>query len=269
MTYTPAIDVSQWQGNIDFSQISEPIVILRASYNYQNNNYFDSSCNFNYYNAKQNGKAVGLYHFAGGTDPASEAEFFVQACSPLDEGDVLVLDWEVEINDPVGWSRNFIQHIIDRIHTIPLIYMDTDRENRFDWSPVIQQNVGLYIADYRYGPEETVPIRHWPMYVMHQFNSSPIDHDAWFGTVDEFKQYGFHASGPTPPPPQPTPSPEPTPVPQPTPTPVPAPTPAPTPNPVPDTPPETPKESTKSSLWDRVIEFFNKIKAFLQGYKKG
>lgn len=270
MSYTPALDVSQWQGAIDFTQISEPIVIIKFSGGdgTQTPLYLDSQANHDYYSAKAAGKAIGIYHFLGPTSPTEQADFFLNAASPLDQNDVLCLDFEIETDNPVGRCQEFIQHLIDKGAPIPLIYMDTDRENRFDWSPVINQNVGLCVADYRYGPEDNVPIKHWPTYVMHQFNSSPIDHDAFFGTVEQFKAYGWHdgqPAGTTPPPPNTTPIsevPQPPTPPAPTPPaqtsdPVPVPEPIPPVIPPPVIPPavEPPVETPTPNFFEKFIEW--------------
>jgi cell division septation protein DedD len=266
MSYTPAIDVSQWQGDINFGGISEPIVVIKFSGGDKPGDtlYLDSKANQNYYSAKAAGKAVGMYHFLGGGDPAQQADFFLAACKPLEESDVIVLDFEIETPDPVGRCYTFLKRLIDQGAPIPLIYMDTDRENRFDWSPVIGLNVGLWIADYRFTPDQNVPIRHWPTYVMHQFNSSPIDHDAFFGTVDQFKAYGWHQGQAPVPQPTPEPTPAPAPVPEPTPTPDPVPVPEPTPTPVPE-PAPTPEPTPAPSPTPVVEPYYQTIFKLLFG----
>jgi lysozyme len=259
MSYTPALDVSQWQGYINWAGISEPIVIIKFSGG-DAGLYVDSKANQNYYGAKAAGKAVGMYHFLGTQEPEAEAEYFRQRCSPFDENDVIVVDVEAAVAnlaDCVERVRRFNQYLIDAGAPIPLAYMNTNTENRYDWSPVINQNVGLWVADYRYGPDDNVPIRHWPTYIMHQFNSSPIDHDAFFGSVDQFKAYGWHQAK--------LPNPEPAPVDVP-PTPPPAPTPAPITEPAPVVTP-TPLPVTPAPVDDTnavVKENNNLLKQILQ-----
>lgn len=248
-----AIDVSQWQGVIDWKAVKKAgidIAIIKMSGG-DAGLYTDSKANANYYGAKAAGVALGMYHFAGGVNPENEADFFIASCSPLEQNDVLVLDWEVGNPDPVGWCARFVQRVIDRTGVKPLIYMNTSTENAHNWQPVIDKNIGLWVADYRFGPEANVPIRRWPTYVMHQYTSSGtvtgiagrVDMNEWFGTVAQFKKYGYQPAPQPTPPPEPTP--EPTPVPPtPTPTPPPEPTPTPTPNPDPTPPPAPQPEPT-------------------------
>lgn len=247
MAHIEAIDVSQWQGNINWSAVNRPIAIIKMSGG-DAGLYTDSFANQNYYGAKAAGKLVGGYHFAGGGDPVNEADFFVAAMSPLEENDVLVLDWEIEHANPVGWCQTFVQRVHDRTGIWPLFYTNGARLNQYDWSPV-RNNCGTWVAWYGRDPEGNLPIS--GNYVMHQYTSGGgvpgiagrVDLDAWFGTLEQFKKYGYHAPQPAPtptpapvpvpepapvPPPEPVPDPpKPDPVPEPVPSPVPAPTPAP------------------------------------------
>ncbi len=190
MSWLPAIDVSQYQGAINWSSISEPIVIIKMSGG-DNGLYDDGRAAANYSGAVAAGKAVGGYHFAGGTDPIAEADFFVRAMSPLAENDVLALDWEIQHADPVGWCRSFINHVHDRTGVWCLIYMNLSTLDAYDWSPVLQDS-GLWLADWAVAPDANVPTNH--AYIMQQYNDGPwCDHDAVFMTVGQFKEYGYHS----------------------------------------------------------------------------
>lgn len=230
MSFIPAIDVSQYQGQINWANISEPIVIMRLSYGDAGHGY-DAQASKNYYGAKNAGKAVGCYHFAGGGDPIAEADFFIRGMQPLEENDVMVLDWEIQHNDPVNWCATFMNHVHDKTGAWPLLYINLSTLNSFDWTPVLQ-NCGLWLADWNGNPDGPAVTSH--TYVMQQYNDGPwCDHDAWFGTIDQFKKYGWH---------EPVATPVPTPEPAPQPTPTPDPTPAPEPTPTPVAPPEVPAE---------------------------
>src|SRR3954470_5912939 len=113
-----AIDVSQYQGVIDWNQVQAEIAMIKVSGG-DNGLYYDARATSNYINAKAAGKAVGMYHFAGGGQPEEEADFFIRACSPLEQDDVMVLDWEIQHPNPVEWCRRFIQHVIDKTGVRP------------------------------------------------------------------------------------------------------------------------------------------------------
>ncbi|MDE1829385.1 MAG: glycoside hydrolase family 25 protein [Thaumarchaeota archaeon] len=256
----PAKDISRWQGA--WQDTGEPIVMIKMSGG-DSGLYYDSQANNNYNQAKAAGKHVGGYHFAGGTDPIAEANFFVKAMSPLAENDVLALDWEVSNPNPVGWCNSFVTQVHNTTGVWPLIYMNLSTLNSYDWNPVLA-NCGLWLADWNNNPAGTINTPH--TYVMQQYSDGPnYDHDEWFGTLAEFDAYGWHASTPQP---APAPAPTPQPAPQPTPAPVPAPTPAPTPVPPAPTPAPQPiptpapiptPKPVKVGFWQSIINFFKRL----------
>lgn len=211
MSYAPALDISQWQGDINWSLVDRPIALIKMSGG-DAGLYTDSRATANYYGAKAAGKAIGMYHFAGGGDPVNEADFFIAACSPLEENDVMILDWELPHNDPVGWCKAFRDRVHERTGAWVLLYINLATLNQYDWTPVLD-NSGLWLAAWNNDPEALLTNK---TYVMHQYSSTGTvpgvtgrtDLDAWLGTVEQFKKYGYHApvsstptvSTPTPPP---------------------------------------------------------------------
>lgn len=244
MSWEHAVDISQYQSSDDY----DVHIIMIKMCGGDAGLYYDSRATQHYYAAQNSGKAIGMYHFAGGTDPIAEADFFVRACSPLTENDVMALDWEISNPDPVGWCTQFVNRVHDTTGVWPLIYMNASTVQAHDWSSVLN-NCGLWIAHWGYTPDEDIP--NVPTYVMHQYQGSPLDLDAWFGSVEQFKAYGYHAQPtPTPTPePEPVPSPEPSPEPQP----VPDPTPEPTPSPVPEPIPEPNPEPKPTPNWKGIV----------------
>jgi hypothetical protein len=231
----PAADISKYQGawhdypaDIIFAKISGGDAGL----------YIDPQAATNYNGIIAAGKAFGGYHFAGGTDPVAEANYFLNGMKPWNPGEVAALDWEVSHPDPVGWCSTFTQTVHNATGAWPLIYMNLATLRAYDWSPVLA-NCGLWLADWNNDPNTPVDTG-GKTYVMQQYSDGPnYDHDEWFGTVDEFKKYGWPTPQVTP---APAPAPEPVTAPaQPTPPapetpPAPAPTPEPTVTPTPPTP---------------------------------
>jgi hypothetical protein len=265
MQYIPAVDISQYQGA--YKDYGTPIVFMKMSGG-DAGLYYDAQASGNYYGAKSQGKGVGLYHFAGGGNPVAEADFFVKACSPLEENDVLVLDWEVQHANPVEWCRQFAQRVHDLTGVWVLLYINLATLRAYDWSPVLS-NCGLWIAAWTGDPNVDINTGGFP-YVVHQYRGSPLDLDAVWLTMEQFNRYGYHASTPAPQPePTPVPVPVPEPVPVPTPEPVPTPTPEPTPVPVPvptptPTPEPTPTPPPAKRWFDPLLEFILKLIKRLQ-----
>jgi lysozyme len=200
MSYTAAIDCSQWQGTIAWPLVNVPIAIIKMSGG-DNGLYTDSKANANYYGAKSSGKAIGGYHFAGGKDPVNEADFFIACMSPLEQDDVMILDFEIPHADPVGWCGAFVNRVHDRTGVWPLLYINLATLNAHDWSSVLN-NCGLWLAAWNNDPEAT--LTNHP-YVMHQYSSNGtvpgiggrVDLDAWFGSVAQFRKYGYQVPAPT------------------------------------------------------------------------
>lgn len=234
MSHIDFNDVSQWQGSINWATYPYPIVMIKMSGG-DNGLYYDSKANANYYGAKAAGKAIGMYHFAGGGNPENEADFFIAACSPLEENDVLCLDYELHLADPVGWCQRFVNRVHDRTGVWPLVYLNGSTVNSYNWDSVLN-NCGLWVAYWNYDPEGDPVISR--TYVAQQYTNQGltagingrVDTNAWFGTLAQFKKYGYHA--PVAPP---APAPAPQPVPPPTPVPIP-----PKPDPVPPVDPTPP-----------------------------
>lgn len=214
-------DISYAQGLYNMDANPDPAVMMKMSgaYTVSKGLYYDTQAARNYNNAVRLGKVPLMYHFAGGGDPIAEADWFVKAVSPLAENDCLALDWEIEHSDPVGWCLAFVNEVFNRTGVWPWIYMDIDRLNRFDWTPVLSK-CGLWCAAPSYGFDDNLPIK-YAVIAQQGPIVGGVDTDAFFGTIDQLKKYGYHAPVV---PPTPIPTPEPIP-----PTPEPLPTPEPTP----------------------------------------
>lgn len=271
MAYTKALDISRWQGVIDWNAVKSSgyeIAVIKISGG-DDGLYYDQRASANYYGAQAAGLSLAGYHFAGGTNPTQEAEYFVKGMRPFAENDVFVLDWEVQHTDPVGWCNTFVNHVHDLTGCWPLIYMNASTANSYDWTPVFQ-NCGLWVAAWNNDPDGAAVTPH--TYVMHQYTSDGsvagiagrVDLDAWYGTIDQFKQYGYHApvappappAQPHPAPTPPAPEPAPAPVPEPTPTPAPQPAPVPPvpqPTPTPPVPAPTPKPTPQLNWLQKLI----------------
>ena len=200
MSYTLARDLNEYHPYIGQG---EPIMLLKMSGGdgLSQPLYYDAKASANYAACQRDGKAIGLYHFAGGKDPIVEADFFIKACSPLAENDVLALDiergqaWNLITPDGVAWALTFVTHVHDTTGVWPLVYMNTSTLQSRDWSTVLT-NCALWIADYRYSPDQDVPTGR--PYLIHQYADTPDDMDAVFCDIETFKKYGWHSSIPVP-----------------------------------------------------------------------
>lgn len=89
------IDISNWQGNIDFGAVKNSgiqVVYMKAS---EGNYYRDKFLDQNYNNAKANGLYVGFYHFfRANIDAVAQAQYFVNCIQGKESDCKLCIDIE-------------------------------------------------------------------------------------------------------------------------------------------------------------------------------
>lgn len=228
------VDTSRYQAAIDASALYNNVAfwIIKATGG-DDGLYVDSQFQHSLGGARALKFPRGYYHFAGGGNADAEADLFTNNLSPQ-AGEWLVLDWEIEYDDPVGWCLNWFMRVKQNTasNTGGVLYIDVDRLHRFDWSPVFNFGVSLWVAN-----PSNVPVPY--DYIMQQYGegtrpgiSGAVDLDFYHLDISTFGSFGWQPIPPTPPLPEP-----PVPVPAPPVEPKPVPAPLPTPAPTPTTPP--------------------------------
>jgi GH25 family lysozyme M1 (1,4-beta-N-acetylmuramidase) len=126
----PGLDVSHWQGTIDWTKVAETgrrFVFMKAT---DDVDYRDPTFLTNRAGARANGLLVGAYHFsrpdASPGDARREARFFVSVADPQ-PGDLLpVLDMETKKGlDQEGvtrWARVWVAEVRELTGVTPLVY---------------------------------------------------------------------------------------------------------------------------------------------------
>lgn len=192
------IDISHWQGKMDFDKLKDLIkfIIIKAT---EGTYYTDTEFSRNQIQARWVGIPLGYYHFARpeySTSPEVEAEYFVKTIGKLQEGEVLVLDYESNwTGDVVSWCYRFLNRVFSLTNVRPLIYLNQYLLNRYDWSKIINESFGLWLA--KYDGDSSIPDTSWPTLAMKQFTNAlditnqKVDGDYFFGSVETFKKYGY------------------------------------------------------------------------------
>lgn len=153
-TIYEGIDVSNWQGYIDYNEVKEDgiqIVYIKSS---QGKNITDPYFRINYENAKANNLNIGFYHYltALSTNEAiSEAEYFASVISGTEPNCKLAMDFEQfgglskqEINNI---SRTFLIKVKELTGKDVIIYSDAyNARNTF--SEELARDYPLWIAEY-------------------------------------------------------------------------------------------------------------------------
>lgn len=152
------IDVSDWQGYMDYIQVKNSgieVVYIKAS---QGNNIKDPYFEINYENAKANNLKVGFYHFLTAItveEAEQQATFFASVISEKQADCKLAMDYEqfggVSTEQVNQISMAFMQKVKELTKKQVIIYSDLyNSENTFQSELVSQGELWLaYYGDYR------------------------------------------------------------------------------------------------------------------------
>ena len=189
------IDVSEWQGRINFKEVAESgieVVYIRAS---EGTTYIDPYFMDNYRGAKENGIRVGFYHFltATTTEKAErEAKFFVSNIKGLEPDCKLAMDFEVfnglgreEIN---RISKVFLEKVEELSGKECVIYSDASNA-RDVFDEELAKKYPIWVADYFV--DEPANNGKWDSWVGFQYSdkgrikgiSGNVDRDRFTGGI--------------------------------------------------------------------------------------
>jgi len=169
------IDVSDWQGYINYSEVKNSgieIVYIKAS---QGNSIVDPYFRTNYNNAKANGLKVGLYHFltARSIQEAEEqANYFASVISGTSPDCKLAMDFEVfgNLNDSEinTISFTFLRKVQELTGKEVIIYSDASNAGN-TFSQELANTYPLWVAEYGVTSPRT---GRWSSYEGFQYNDS-------------------------------------------------------------------------------------------------
>lgn len=169
------IDVSGWQGNIDFAQVKNAgieIVYMKAS---EGSYFVDPYFNQNYTNAKANGLKVGFYHYVTARsieEAVAEANFFVATISGKNPDCRLAMDFEsfgdlsVSAINQIGLI--FMQTVESLTKKEMVIYSDTSNASSVFGGELT--NYPLWVA--QYGEPEPTPNGNWNTWAGWQYTDA-------------------------------------------------------------------------------------------------
>lgn len=169
------IDVSEWQGSINFARVKEAgieMVYIRAG---QGFSYKDAQFERNYEEAKRNGLKIGVYHYMTARsveDAKLQAQFFVSLISGKQIDCKLAMDFE-----------SFGSLNKSQINEIAVVYMKEVKRlsgkdvvvysNTYDAKYVFNSEVAnepLWVA--QYGVSEPQDNGNWKNWVGYQYSST-------------------------------------------------------------------------------------------------
>lgn len=166
------IDVSVWQGEVDFAAVRESgieAVYIRSSYGPQGvDRYLES----HYRGAKAAGLHLGFYHFLiaqSEEEAVAEARFFAGLIRPYDYDCRPVMDFETVRGMPRERVNAIAVAFLEEVERLtghrPMVYCDANNASRvFDASVAAYP---LWVAEY--GPEEPNVTANWTAWTGFQY----------------------------------------------------------------------------------------------------
>jgi len=178
------IDVSHWNGNINWNKVQTDFAIIKCS---QGVNSKDPMFETNKKGARDNNILAGYYHFAATNNPVGEADWFVKTVGDIQPGELLALD--AETGQSPQWCRMFLDEVTKQVGFKPLAYVPAG--NGWNWQTLVDGNYGLWIARYT-SSKIFIPwwlsfpprIGQWPFYAIWQYSSKGRENGI-NGFVDE------------------------------------------------------------------------------------
>lgn len=169
------IDVSSWQGNIDFSKVKNSgidIVYIKSS---EGNSYIDPYFESNYQKAKENGLKVGFYHYVTARtveQAKNQANFFSKVISNKQPDCKLAMDFEsfgnLSINQINEISKAFLETLQSVTNKEVLIY-----SNSYSARTIFSNELSIYplwVANY--GVSQPGGNNKWSTWVGWQYTST-------------------------------------------------------------------------------------------------
>jgi GH25 family lysozyme M1 (1,4-beta-N-acetylmuramidase) len=193
------IDISSWQGDVDYGQLSTQFIIIRSSYG---TGYTDAKFIRNRDNVRAKGIPHGFYHYAYPTynTPEAEADWFCSVIGTPATGELLCLDFEEKYPTPVDWCKRFLDRVSSKLNGYkPLIYINKFLMQSYDWKPVVLADYGLWLAYWDYNPDSDPDSSVWSTVALRQYSNSAqvkgivgnVDANVFYGDLEALKKYGY------------------------------------------------------------------------------
>jgi len=210
------VDVSKWQGVINWDALAPAVdfAFMRMSVGcpdpgQSDDLYVDAQFVRNYNEATARNELVGVYHYCYPqyNEPENEARFVARSARRfLNKPTVIALDYEESSSkNPVDWANRFFDTLNAELGYRAMLYINKSLNDQYDWSPVVADNNGLWLARWDY--KETITENtDWPFVAVKQYSNkeniggiSPVDADLFNGTAEQFLKYCFDQTPVTPP----------------------------------------------------------------------
>jgi lysozyme len=211
----PGIDVSHWDGTIDWATVKGTGVLWGYAKATESTNYTDPTFATHWAGMKSAGVLRGAYHFFHpDVDGKAQADYFISVMGTLGADDLPpMLDWEVSNGASGSTAKNNAKAFIDEVKTVTgrttVIYTSPGLWSGFGVSPPSAFAAQpLWVAHYLYctsgsGCCPTIP-NGWTSWVMWQWSdkgmvsgvaASAVDLDIFDGTLADLVTFAGGSTG--------------------------------------------------------------------------
>lgn len=177
MTDLTGINLSHWNGPVDFTKLTTDFVLLKVGGS-DDGQYTDSAYASYAAGVRALGKPLGHWWFNGTGAPASDAAYFVGALQQFQDGDLCILDVEGETGIAgIPWTPSEVLSFLNAVATLKptarlVVYMSASVTRDHDWTEVAKL-AGLWVASYG-ADDGTIPtsppdIHYWTSYLVWQY----------------------------------------------------------------------------------------------------
>lgn len=208
MSQLKGIDISRWQGFIDWDKVKTAVNFAMIKLGGSDDGlYPDGQGVRNAQEARRVGILHGFYFYLGGVhssaDEIQHIKNLIVSIGGLQPGECIALDWEESNTVEVAYLTEIAQGLIDAGLPAPIIYMSWSRVRGQDWTPLVKLDCGLWVAAWgdndNIAEENEVPgSDEWPFWAIWQYTSNDtipgiggrVDADLFSADADAFVRYG-------------------------------------------------------------------------------
>jgi GH25 family lysozyme M1 (1,4-beta-N-acetylmuramidase) len=197
------IDVSHWQGTIDWEQVMNANVQFAFCKATEGTGFLDPNFSYNMIQAKNAGINIGPYHFATPqlNDAIEEAEYFSSIIEPYIAGGYLLPVLDLEQGSELGqaalstWVHDWMSTVEYNLGIRPLIYVNSNYANNF-----LDPSINIYdlwIAHWTYNPNSSPNTGIWNNWYFWQYSnqgnipgiSGYVDLDVFNGNESDLQPF--------------------------------------------------------------------------------
>ena len=175
------IDVSRWQGNIDWPTVSKNVEFAMIKLGGSDQGFYsDGQSVKNAIAARDIKLAHGFYFYLGGVHTVDEEVAHIKnvlsTIGGLRAGEIYALDWEERHNDEASYVDGIVAGLKRAGLPAPMIYMSLSRVRGNNWQRLVDQGCYLWVA--AWGNNDAVPGTNeipgsgqWSRWAMWQYSS--------------------------------------------------------------------------------------------------